>query len=78
VVFLDDALPDADAVLFLTDAGTALTAPELELLRAVSASGSPVLLAVTGIDRYPGWHDVLASDLACLRGLGLLVEPFAV
>jgi hypothetical protein len=25
VVFLDDVLPDADAVLFLTDAGTALT-----------------------------------------------------
>ena len=36
MVFLDDALPDADAVLFPTDAGTALTAPELEYEAAVA------------------------------------------
>ena len=78
VVFLDDTLRDVDAVLFLADGGSPLTGPELELMRAVATDGPPLLLAVTGIDRHRQWHDVLTADLASLRDLGVVVEPFAV
>ena len=78
VVFLDDTLRDVDAVLFLTDGGSPLTGPELELMRAVATDGPPLLLALTGIDRHRQWHDVLTADLASLRDLGVVVEPFAI
>jgi hypothetical protein len=78
VVFLDDTSADVVAVLFLTDGGSRLTGPELELMRTVGADGPPLLLVLTGIDRHRRWHDVLTSDLASLRELGVPVEPFAI
>src|SRR5690349_13557999 len=59
VVFLDDTSADVAAVLFLTDGGSRLTGPELELMRTVGADGPPLLLVLTGIDRHRRWHDVL-------------------
>jgi hypothetical protein len=78
VVFLDDASVDVVAVLFLTEGGSRLTGPELELMRTVGTDGPPLLLVLTGIDRHRRWHDVLTSDLASLRELGVPVEPFAI
>lgn len=78
VVYLDEPVHDVDAVLYLTDGGTPLTGPEMELLRAASAGGRPLMLVAGAIERNPQWQDVLTSDLECLRRMGVAVEPFAV
>jgi hypothetical protein len=56
------ALPDADAVLFVTDASQELTASELEFLRTARALCPRALLVVTKTDFYPAWRTIVALD----------------
>jgi hypothetical protein len=78
VVFIDEATPEADAVLFLADAGRELTGAELEPLQSVSGDRRAVLLALSYVDLHPCWPLVLQADLARLSALGVPAEPFAV
>lgn len=52
----------ADAVLFVTDATSELSATELELLEQVTRICPTVLVALTKIDIVPGWRDVAERD----------------
>ena len=61
------AAADAAALLFVTDGGQPLTAPELAFLREVSAHTEHVVLALTKIDRNPGsWGQIRDENRALL------------
>lgn len=50
----------ADAILFVTDAGQELTAPQLEFLRiAASLNQARVLVVMSKVDLYPHWRRLL-------------------
>jgi GTPase SAR1 family protein len=62
------AAAQATALLMVCDAGTPLTAPELDFLTGTAATVDTVVLAMTKIDLYPsGWREVLAENRALLR-----------
>lgn len=60
------SLGKADALLFVTDAGAPLTAPELAFLRRATERIGTVLFALTKRDVYAGWERILADDRALL------------
>jgi len=57
----------ADAVIFVLDAGAPITAPELAFLRSVSARVDAVILVVAKKDDYPGWSRIVDDDRELLR-----------
>lgn len=61
------AASGATALLFVLDASAPLTRPELDFLVAASGSVDQVLFAVTKIDAYRGWRQVVEDDRALLR-----------
>jgi hypothetical protein len=61
------AAREATALLFVLDASSPMTRPELEFLTAVSGSVDLVLFAVTKTDAYRGWRQVVEDDRALLR-----------
>lgn len=71
-------LPSADALVFVTDASTELSRPELDFLAAAMKAGPPVLIAVTKVDIYPEWRRIVAIDEGHLATLGLTETPFAL
>ncbi|MGH3430981.1 MAG: dynamin family protein, partial [Mycobacteriales bacterium] len=62
-----DAVNHATALLFVLDASSPLSRPELDFLIEASRRVNGVLFAVTKIDAYPGWRIVLDDDDALLR-----------
>jgi GTP-binding protein EngB required for normal cell division len=60
------AVKEAAALLFVVDASSPFTQPELEFLRRASESVDLVLFAVTKIDAFRGWRQVLEDDQALL------------
>jgi Dynamin family len=52
----------ADAVIFVLDAGSPISAPELAFLRSVSARVDAVIVAVAKKDDYPGWSRIIDDD----------------
>ncbi len=61
------ALPMADALVMVSDAGQELTAPELEFLHAARRMCPTVLCVLTKVDFHPHWHtirDLNAGHLA--------------
>lgn len=56
------ALPQADAVLFVTDASQELTSSELEFLRTVRALCPTYACVVTKTDFYPSWRKIVDID----------------
>ena len=60
------ALARADALLFVLDASTPLTAPELGFLARATERISTVVFALTKVDAYQGWRTILADDRALL------------
>ena len=60
------ALARADALLFVLDASTPLTAPELAFLARATERISTVVFALTKVDAYRGWRTILADDRALL------------
>ncbi|GGK52495.1 dynamin family protein [Nocardia camponoti] len=52
----------ADAILFVTDASTELTAPELAFLRQASEFTSSTAILLTKTDLYPHWRQVEAAN----------------
>ncbi|EFC85049.1 dynamin family protein [Parafrankia sp. EUN1f] len=71
-----NAAVSADAVLFVSDAGQELTAPELDLIRRLVRQGATVLLAITKIDVCPHWRRVVAANREHLRRAGLDLTVF--
>lgn len=49
-------------LLFVCDAGTPLTGPELRFLTEASERIEHIILACSKIDLHPDWRDVLAAD----------------
>jgi hypothetical protein len=57
----------ADAVVFVLDAGSPISAPELAFLHSVSARVDAVIVAVAKTDDYPGWSRIVDDDRELLR-----------
>ena len=71
------ALQGADAVLFVSDASSEFTAPELAFLREALSACPTVICVLTKIDLFPDWRRVLELDEGHLRtaGLDLTIVP---
>jgi hypothetical protein len=52
----------ADALLFVVDAGSPLTLPELAFLEEAAERIERVLVALTKVDAHPGWEEILGED----------------
>jgi predicted GTPase len=61
------AAASATALLFVSDAGQVLTAPELRFLGHVAERVHWVFFAVTKTDRHPAWREVVAENRELLR-----------
>lgn len=73
------ALPQAHAVIFVSDASQELTSSELKFLWTAEELCPTILFAVTKTDLYPQWRRILELDMAHLRNSGFRpVEPMAV
>lgn len=62
-----EAAAGAAALLFVVDAGTPLTRPELDFLIEAGKRVNTVVFALTQVDAYPGWRRVLDDDRALVR-----------
>lgn len=71
------ALQTADAVLFVSDASSEFTAPELAFLRQALTACPTVICVLTKTDLFPDWRRVLELDTRHLReaGLDLTILP---
>lgn len=72
------ALPSADAVLFVTDASSEFTAPELAFLKEALVGCPTVACVVSKIDLFPAWQRVRELDAGHLRRSGLDLPMMAV
>jgi hypothetical protein len=72
------ALPTADAVLLVSDAGQEYTAAEVEFLQQARAVCPNVACVLTKIDLYPSWRTVAERDRAHLRDIGLATRLLPV
>jgi GTPase SAR1 family protein len=64
------ALGDADVLVFVADARSALTAPELRYLEEVSSASVATLLVLTRRDLFPAWQQIAADNEALLAQYG--------
>jgi hypothetical protein len=71
-------LPFADGLVFVSDASTELSAPEVAFLRRATELCPTVLFAQTKIDLYPQWQRIHDLNRAHLDRLGLPVPMVAV
>jgi predicted GTPase len=61
-----EAAASATALLFVVDASSPFTAGELNFLASVGERVETVLFALSKVDQYRGWRQVLDADLALL------------
>jgi hypothetical protein len=71
-------LPFADGLIFVSDASTELSAPEVSFLRRATELCPTVLFAQTKIDLYSKWERIHDLNRAHLDRLGLPVPMVAV
>ena len=67
-------LPDADAVLMISDTSQEFTEPELTFIRQAVEICPVAAVIATKTDLYPRWRDIVAVDTAHLRGAGIGIE----
>ncbi|MQA12520.1 MAG: dynamin [Pseudonocardiaceae bacterium] len=72
------ALPEAHAVIFVSDASQELTAEEVKFLRTAGELCPRIIFAMSKIDLYPQWRRILELNLGHLRRSGASVEPLAI
>ncbi len=72
------SLPQAHAVVFVSDASQELTAAEVRFLRTVKELCPTIVVVLTKIDLYPEWKRIRDIDLGHLRRAGLDVDVLAV
>jgi hypothetical protein len=65
------ALATADVVLFVADAGSEFSAPELELLDEAQRLCPRVICAITKTDLYPEWRRIIEVDRVHLNRAGI-------
>jgi len=71
-------LPFADGLLFVSDASSELTAPELEFLERAHALCPNVLVVMTKIDICPAWRRIEEIDRGHMATRGLDLPTVAV
>lgn len=62
-----DAVGKATALLFVVDASSPFSQPELEFLKEASKRVNLVLFALTKTDAYPGWRTIYDDDKSLLQ-----------
>ncbi|HXR23469.1 MAG TPA: dynamin family protein [Acidimicrobiales bacterium] len=60
------SLGQADALVFVLEAGAQIRGPELAFLRKAAARIESVVLVVTKVDRYRGWRTIMADNMVIL------------
>lgn len=61
-----------DVLLYVTDADSPLTQPELDLLQRARGGAGAVVVVLSRVDRFRGWAEILAADAALLPGMPVL------
>lgn len=64
-------LPDADAVLMISDTSQEFTEPEMRFIRQGLEICPVALIVATKIDLYPHWRDVMRANAEHLRRAGI-------
>jgi replication fork clamp-binding protein CrfC len=64
-------LPEADAMVFVSDASQELTAPEMRFLRQAVEICPVAAAVITKTDLYPYWRQIVDADTAHLSRAGL-------
>ncbi len=62
-----DAVSRATVLLFVVDASSPFSKPEMDFLIEASKRVNLVLFALTKIDAYPGWRTILDDNVALLK-----------
>jgi replication fork clamp-binding protein CrfC len=71
-------LPDADAMLMVSDASQEFTEPEMTFIRQALEICPLATIMATKIDLYPHWREVVAANEAHLQRAGVTVPITAV
>ncbi|WP_019970271.1 isoniazid-induced dynamin-like GTPase IniA [Mycobacterium sp. 141] len=66
-------LPDADAMLMVSDTSQEFTEPELRFIRQALEICPVATIVATKTDLYPHWRDIVAANTAHLQRAGLAV-----
>jgi replication fork clamp-binding protein CrfC len=64
-------LPDAEAMLMVSDASQEFTEPEMTFIRQAVEICPLATILVTKIDLYPHWREIVAANVAHLQRAGL-------
>ena len=64
-------LPDADAMLMVSDASQEFTEPEMTFIRQAVEICPLATILVTKIDLYPHWREIVAANVAHLQRAGI-------
>ena len=71
-------LPDADALLMVSDTSQEFTAPELTFIRQAAEICPVATIVATKTDLYPHWREIVAANTAHLQRAGLPIPIAAV
>lgn len=71
-------LPDADAVLFVSDVSQEFTEPELRFLRQAVELCPVAAVVATKTDLYPSWRQIVAADAGHLDRAGIDIPVIGV
>ncbi len=66
-------LPDADAILMVSDTSQEFTAPEMTFMRQALEICPLATILATKIDLYPHWRDIVAANVTHLARAGISV-----
>jgi replication fork clamp-binding protein CrfC len=71
-------LPDADALIMVSDTSQELTEPEMRFIQQAQRICPVAVLAATKTDLYPHWRDVVSTNAAHLQRAGVSIPIMAV
>jgi replication fork clamp-binding protein CrfC len=71
-------MPDADAVLMISDTSQEFTAPEMTFMRQAFEICPVAAILLTKIDLYPHWREIVAADTAHLQRAGIKMPVIPV
>jgi replication fork clamp-binding protein CrfC len=71
-------LPDADALLMVSDTSQELTEPEMRFIRQAYQICPVAVLVATKTDLYPHWRDIVHANTAHLQRAGVPIPILAV
>ncbi|WP_077077867.1 dynamin-like GTPase family protein [Mycobacterium numidiamassiliense] len=71
-------LPDADAMIMVSDTSQELTEPEMWFIRQAHRICPVAVLAATKTDLYPHWREIVSTNAAHLQRAGVQIPIVAV